>query len=108
MSAENQEYNRRVEASPEVLADLWEAEERYDSYGLADYARSIGLTPPPEPAGFTKWAIVVSYEDEDLSKPLLYWWGPEDNPGDADLPDWDDSGDLPEGSDDTPPTSPAA
>lgn len=35
--------DRPVQAPPDVLAD---------------YARSIGLTPPPEPRGYQGWAIV--------------------------------------------------
>lgn len=83
-----------MEAGPEALADLWEKDEEYDSYGLADYARSIGLTPSAEPADFTHWSIRVAYPDGDLTKPTLYWWGPEDSPGDADLPEWDGVTDL--------------
>ncbi|GIG67771.1 hypothetical protein [Phytomonospora endophytica] len=87
------EYHRPVEASADVLTDLWAKEEELDSYGLGRYAMSIGLTPPPEPEGFSAWAIIVAYPERDYSNPVLYWWGPENNPDDADLPEPADDSD---------------
>lgn len=37
---------RVVDARPDVLAEFWEKEEQLDSFGLAAYAKEIGLTPP--------------------------------------------------------------
>ena len=83
------DFDRPVQATPDVLADLARRfEDDLYSAGLADYAQSIGLTPPPEPAGYRGWAIVEAYPDYPAddweNRPVLYWNGPEDDHGEED------------------------
>lgn len=86
-------YDRPVEASPEVLADLRHRfDTDLDSRELGDYARTIGLEPPAEPAGYQRWDIVEKYPDEDYDNGVLYWWGPEEDHGEEDCPQKGESG----------------
>lgn len=83
------DYDRPVQAAPEVLADLaHRLEDDLDSMTLVAYAESLGITPPAEPAGYRGWAIVESYPDYPAdgweTRPVLYWNGPEDDHGEED------------------------
>ncbi|WP_030160260.1 hypothetical protein [Glycomyces sp. NRRL B-16210] len=65
---------RVVEARPEAMSDLWEKEEQLDSYGLAAYAKEIGLAPPE---GFWSVEIVVAFPENGPEDGVLAWLGPD-------------------------------
>jgi hypothetical protein len=65
---------REVEADPQQLTDLWEHEEQLDSYGLAVYAKEIGLAPPE---GFWSAEIVVAFPEGGPEDGVLAWLGPD-------------------------------
>jgi hypothetical protein len=81
-------YDRPVEADAEVLAELRHRYETdLDSRELGDYARTLGVVPPAEPAGYQRWDIVEKFPDEDYDHGVLYWWGPEEDHGEEDYPE---------------------
>lgn len=79
-----EEPHRPVQASADVLADLWERVDQLDTRDLTAYALERGLTPPAEPEGYQGWEIVIAYPDRDYDNGVLYWWGPEEDHGEED------------------------
>jgi hypothetical protein len=81
------EYDRPVQADPQILADLLHRfDTDLDSRELAEYARTLGLEPPQDPPGYQGWAIIEKYPDDDFDHGVLYWWGPEEDHGEAPSP----------------------
>ncbi|MDN3243021.1 Imm1 family immunity protein [Glycomyces tritici] len=81
------EYDRPVQADPEILADLLHRfDTDLDSRELAEYARTLGLEPPYDPPGYQGWAIIEKYPDDDFDHGVLYWWGPEEDHGEEPSP----------------------
>ena len=69
--------NKRIDASPDVLADLWLREDTLSSKELARYAREThGLTPPDTPVGAV-WDIGVRFPPDGPDDGVLYWLGPD-------------------------------
>lgn len=64
-----------VEATEEQLADLrdrLENDPEMDSAGLAEYAVSVGITPPE---GTPAYSIVGAYPDDEDEDMVLSWMG---------------------------------
>lgn len=61
-----------VAADGAVLERLWTYLDAHDTTGLTDYARQLGLEPPP---GRSDWNVEVVRVGED-PEPRLYWQEP--------------------------------
>lgn len=85
-------YDRPLEAAPEVVAELMVKADELDTAELTKYALGLGLTPPPDPPGYTGWILCLRWdgwgESDERGEPvaMLVWVGPHPDHGEeADL-----------------------